>query len=64
MLTHSVYFYAVYASIFTVIIALQLKKMANILEKGVDLIEYLGKFIIPIIPFLMMAIGAYVTILP
>lgn len=64
MLTHSVYFYAVYASIITVIISLRLRKMANVLVKGVDLIEYLGKFIVPIIPFLMMAIGAYVTILP
>ncbi|MCK5720259.1 MAG: cation:dicarboxylase symporter family transporter [Thiomargarita sp.] len=64
MLTHSVYFYAVYVSLITVVIALKIKKLANILVKGVDLIEYLGKFIIPIIPFLMLAIGAYVTILP
>ncbi|MDM8569567.1 hypothetical protein QUF50_08685, partial [Thiotrichales bacterium HSG1] len=64
MLTHSTYFYAVYASIITVIVSLRISKMANVLVKGVDLIEYLGKFIIPIIPLLMMAIGAYVTVLP
>lgn len=64
MLTHSVYFYAVYASVITVFIALKITKLAETLSKGVDLIEYIGQFIIPIIPFLMMAIGAYVTILP
>lgn len=64
MLTHSVYFYAIYASIFTVFIAYRVPKLADNLAKGVDLIEYLGQFIVPIIPFLMVAIGAYVTILP
>jgi Na+/H+-dicarboxylate symporter len=64
MLTHSVYFYAIYASLITVFIAYRTPKLANNLAKGVDLIEYLGQFIVPIIPFLMMAIGAYVTILP
>ena len=64
MLTHSVYFYAVYASVITVYFACKIPKLANNLAKGVDLIEYMGQFIIPIIPFLMMAIGAYVTVLP
>jgi len=64
MLTHSVYFYAVYASAITAYFACKIPKLANTLAKGVDLIEYMGQFIIPIIPFLMMAIGAYVTVLP
>ena len=64
MLTHSVYFYAIYASIITVFIAYRIPRLADFLAKGVDLIEYLGQFIVPIIPFLMVAIGAYVTILP
>lgn len=64
MLTHSVYFYAVYASLISVFLALKRPKLADSLAKGVDLVEYLGKFIVPIIPLLMMAIGAYVTILP
>ena len=64
MLTHSVYFYAVYASAVTVFIACRIPKVAKTLAKGLDLIEYMGQYIIPIIPFLMMAIGAYVTILP
>lgn len=64
MLTHSVYFYAIYASIITVFIAYRTPKLANKLAKGVDLIEYLGQFLVPIIPFLMVAIGAYVTVLP
>lgn len=64
MLTHSVYFYAIYASIITVFIASRKPRLAKTLAKGVDLIEHLGQFIVPIIPFLMVAIGAYVTILP
>ena len=64
MLTHSVYFYAVYASVITVYFACKIPKLAKTLAKGVDLIEYIGQYIIPIIPFLMMAIGAYVTVLP
>jgi len=64
MLTHSVYFYAVYASAITVYFACKIPKLARTLAKGVDLIEYMGQFIIPIIPFLMMAIGAYITVLP
>ena len=64
MLTHSVYFYAVYASLITVVIALRVKPMANVLAKGIDLIEELGKFIVPIVPLLMLAVGGYVTILP
>ena len=64
MLTHSVYFYAIYASAITVLITCRIPKLAQNLAKGVDLIEHIGQFIIPVIPFLMMAIGAYVTILP
>ncbi|MCV6638889.1 cation:dicarboxylase symporter family transporter [Candidatus Albibeggiatoa sp. nov. NOAA] len=64
MLITSVYFYAVYAAIATVIVALMIKPLAKTLSHGVDLVEYLGRFIVPIIPFMMLGIGAYVTILP
>ncbi len=64
MLVSSVYFYAVYASIITVLLVSRMPKIAVILSKGVDLVEYLGRFIVPIIPLLMLAVGAYVTILP
>ncbi len=64
MLTHSVYFYAVYISIATVLIVLRVPRIANTLAKGVDVVEYFGRWLIPIIPFMMLAVGAYVTILP
>lgn len=64
MLTHSVYFYAVYASLITVALATRAPRTAAVLSKGVDLVEYLGRIFVPIIPFLMVAVGAYVTILP
>lgn len=64
MLMNSVYFYAVYASLITVAIVMRLPRTAQVLAKGVDLVEYLGRAIVPIIPFMMLAVGAYVTILP
>ncbi len=64
MLTNSVYFYAVYASLITVALVTRLPRTAAVLSKGVDLVEYLGRIIVPIIPFMMVAVGAYVTILP
>lgn len=64
MLLHSVYFHAVYASVATTLLAIRLPVLASTLAKGVDLIEYLGRFIVPLVPWLMLAVGAYVTILP
>lgn len=64
MLTQSSYFYAVYASIFTVLVAMKIPKLANFLGKGVDLIEYVGQGLIPIIPIMMLGIGAYIASLP
>jgi len=64
MLTHSEYFYAIYASVVTTAVASKFTKVANTLGKGVELIEYLGMFIIPLIPFMMITVGAYITILP
>lgn len=64
MLSHSTYFYAIYASLVTVFIALKIDNLGKFLSKGVELIEYLGQFLIPVIPFMMVAIGAYITILP
>ncbi len=64
MLANSVYFYAVYASLVTVLVVTRMPRTAAVLSKGVDLVEYLGRAIVPFIPFLMVAVGAYVTILP
>ncbi len=64
MLTHNIYFYAVYASLITIIIALRFKRLTHFLAHGIDVIEYLGAFIVPLVPLIMLAVGAYVTILP
>lgn len=64
MVTHSSYFYALYAAVITIVISLKYARLASILVKGVDLIEYAGRIIIPVIPLFMMGIGAYITILP
>jgi len=64
MLVNSVYFYAVYASIATVLLVSRMPKVGDFLSHGVDVIELLGRVIVPIIPLMMLAVGAYVTILP
>ncbi|CAN2040397.1 Dicarboxylate/amino acid:cation symporter [Candidatus Magnetomoraceae bacterium gMMP-15] len=64
MLTHSIYFYALYASVFTVFLSIKYKRVAKTLDGGADLIEALGKYFIPMVPLFMLAIGAYITYLP
>lgn len=63
-LTVSRYFWAVYAAIGIGIVALRVNPLANVLEKGVIGIEYIGQYIQPFIPFFMVAIGIYVQSLP
>ena len=64
MLTHSIYFYALYASIFTVFMSLRYKRLARMLDGGADFIESLGKYFVPMVPLFMLAVGAYVSYLP
>ena len=64
MLTNSVYFYAIYLSVIVTFIARRFDRLARNLAKGVDLIEYLGRMIVPLVPVFMLGIGAYITILP
>lgn len=64
MLVSSYYFYAVYASLLTVWIALRYAPLARFLSGGVTLIESVGRMLIPLVPLMMFAVGAYVTVLP
>ena len=64
MLGSSIYFYALYASAATVVISFKYNRLTGFFVKGVDLIEHLGKMIVPVIPLFMMGVGAYVTIIP
>ncbi len=64
MLTHSVYFYAIYASLFSVFVALRLKKLANVFHAGATMIERLGEHLVLVVPLFMLGIGAYVAGLP
>ena len=61
MVTHSIYFYAFYASILTVIVSLKVKWIEPIIQKPSDWIEAAGKYLVPIMPFFMLAIGSYVS---
>jgi len=64
MLTHSLYFFAIYAAIFTVIISLKVTKISVFLNKAVEGIETAGRYFIPLVPLFMLAIGAYIYYLP
>lgn len=63
-LIHSQFFWAIYASIVTGLIALKVKTLGRLLEKGVAGIEYAGQYFQPLIPIFMLAVGVYIQSLP
>ena len=63
-LVMSQFFWAVCAAVATGLIATRSKPLADLLEKGVTSIEYLGQYIQPLIPAFMFAVGVYVQSLP
>ncbi|MDP8263121.1 MAG: cation:dicarboxylase symporter family transporter [Candidatus Ancaeobacter aquaticus] len=64
MFTHSPYFYALYASILTVLVSTKVTKVRNVMVKGNDLIEKVGQVFVPLVPLFMLVIGSYVAHLP
>lgn len=64
MFSHSVYFYAIYASAITVLISTKVKKLENVLSKGPDLVERVGNILVAIVPIFMLLVGSYVAHLP
>ena len=63
-LTVSQYFWAIYAAVLTGLVAIKVKPLAALLEKGVTAVEYAGQYFQPLIPFLMFAIGVYIQSIP
>ena len=64
MLTHSVYFYAIYASLFSVYVALKVKKLERFFHAGATMIERMGKHLVLVVPLFMLGIGAYIAVFP
>lgn len=64
MLLHSPYFYAIYASLISIYLALRIKFLMRLLAKAADLVEAVGEHFVLVIPLFMLAIGAYVSNLP
>ena len=60
----SQFFWAIYVAIAVGLISTRVKPLADLLEKGVTAIEYLGQYIQPLIPGFMFAVGVYVQSLP
>ena len=63
-LTVSQFFWAIYAAIAVGLVAVKFNPLAQLLEKGVTLIESAGQYIQPIIPLFMFAVGVYVQSIP
>ena len=63
-LTVSQYFWAIYVAVITGLVAIKVKPLAALLEKGVTAVEYAGQYFQPLIPFLMFAIGVYIQSIP
>ena len=63
-LVKSQFFWAIYAAIAIGLVAIKVKLLANLLEKGVRSIEYAGQYIQPLIPVFMFSVGVYVQALP
>jgi len=64
MMLTSYYFYAVYASIIVSVIAVKVSKLSSGLQSVVKGVENIGQYFELVIPFFMLAIGAYVYALP
>ena len=64
MLTHSPYFFAIYASLISVFVALRIEKLAAFFSSVITAIENLSRHMIPMIPLFMLGIGAYLADLP
>ena len=63
-LTVSQFFWAIYAAMAVGLVAVRVKPLAGVLEKGVTLIESAGQYIQPVIPVFMFAVGVYVQSIP
>ncbi len=63
-LSQSTFFMAIYASIVTGVIAIKVKRLGELLEKGVSGIEYMGQYLQPLIPVFLLAVGVYIQSLP
>ncbi|MBF0505688.1 MAG: cation:dicarboxylase symporter family transporter [Nitrospirae bacterium] len=63
-MTHSTYFYAIYAALITVVLFQRYKIIGGVLGKIYALIEKLGELFLPLVPVFMFAIGAFVYTLP
>jgi hypothetical protein len=57
-------FYAMYAALLTVFVFSRWERVSRALEKCCDGIEAAGKYFIPLVPLLMLAIGAYLFNIP
>lgn len=61
---YSTYFYAVYASLITVVISLKVPQVARALNTCADGVQRVGGWLVPLVPVFMLAVGAYIYQLP
>lgn len=64
LMTQSVFFWSIWIAIFFGILAYFWGRLYNVLQKASSGIETLGDYIEPVIPLLMLLLGAYIYSLP
>ena len=64
MAATSTYFWAMYAAVIVGLISMRAQRLASALEKVLSGVEVAGRYIMPVMPIFMFAIGAYIYGLP
>ena len=64
MATTSTYFWAMYAAVGVSAVSMRVHVLTGVLEKAMNAIEFLGSYLMPIMPVFMFGIGAYIYGLP
>ncbi len=64
LMTHSVFFMSIWISIIVGIVAYFRPRLHSVLQKAAQSIETAGGYIEPVIPVLMLVLGAYIYALP
>lgn len=64
MAIHSPYYLAMYAGLAVALLSLRVQALSSALKRSADVVERAGQLFLPLVPLLMLAVGAYVYALP
>ena len=64
MASTSSYFWAMYAAVAAALLSKRVQRLADYLERILNTVEQMGRYVMPVMPIFMFAIGAYIYGLP